>query len=55
MNYDQAAAVLDALIDTIRSRLSPGREALRQLMDRGTEQEETGLNADGPGLHRRVA
>jgi RNA polymerase sigma-70 factor (ECF subfamily) len=29
MNYGQAAAVLDAPIDTIRSRLSPGREALR--------------------------
>jgi DNA-directed RNA polymerase specialized sigma24 family protein len=55
MNYDQAAAVLDVPIGTIRSRLSPGREASRQLMDRGTEEEETGLDADGPGLHRRVA
>ena len=50
MNYDQAAAVLDVPIGTIRSRLSRCREALRQLMDRGTEQEETKLDADGPGL-----
>jgi RNA polymerase sigma-70 factor, ECF subfamily len=54
MNYNEAAAVLDVPIGTIRSRLSRGREALRQLMDRGTEQE-TGLDADGPGLRRRVA
>jgi len=51
----QTPGVLDLPIGTIRSRLSRGREALRQLMDRGTEQEETGLVADGPGLRRRVA
>jgi RNA polymerase sigma-70 factor, ECF subfamily len=55
MNYDDAAAVLDVPVGTIRSRLSRGRAALRQLMDGGTEQEETGLDANGPGLHRRVA
>jgi RNA polymerase sigma-70 factor, ECF subfamily len=55
MNYDQATAVLDVPIGAIRSRPSRGREALRQLMDRGTEQEETKLDADGPGLRRRVA
>jgi RNA polymerase sigma-70 factor (ECF subfamily) len=55
MNYDQAAAVFGVPVGTIRSRLSRGRDALRQLMDRGTEQEETKLDADGPGLRRRVA
>ena len=55
MNYDQAAAVLDVPVGTIRSRLSRGREALRQLMGGGTEQEETGFDARGPGLRRRVA
>jgi RNA polymerase sigma-70 factor (ECF subfamily) len=55
MNYDEAAAVLDVPVGTIRSGLSRGRAALRQLMDRGTEQEETGLDAGGPGLRRRVA
>jgi RNA polymerase sigma-70 factor (ECF subfamily) len=55
MNYDEAAAVLGVAVGTIRSRLSRGREALRQLMGRGTEQEEAGLDADGPGRRRRVA
>jgi RNA polymerase sigma-70 factor (ECF subfamily) len=50
MNYDQAAAVLDVPVGTIRSRLSRGRDALCQLMGRGIEQEET-----RPGLRRRVA
>src|ERR1700736_581197 len=40
MNYDEAAAVLGVAVGTIVSRVSPGREALRQLMGRGTEQEE---------------
>jgi RNA polymerase sigma-70 factor, ECF subfamily len=48
MNYDEAAAVLDVPVGTVRSRLSRGRAALRQLMDRGTEQEETVLDAGGP-------
>jgi RNA polymerase sigma-70 factor (ECF subfamily) len=43
LNYEEAAAVFDVPIGTIRSRLSRGRETLRQLMDRG------------PGLRRRVA
>jgi RNA polymerase sigma-70 factor, ECF subfamily len=43
LNYEEAAAVFDVPIGTIRSRLSRGRETLRQLMDKG------------PGLRRRVA
>jgi RNA polymerase sigma-70 factor (ECF subfamily) len=50
MNYDQAAAVLDVPVGTIRSRVSRGRDALCQLMGRGIEQEET-----RPRLRRRVA
>ena len=50
MNYDEAAAVFGVPVGTIRSRLSRGREALRQLTGRGLEQEEA-----GPGLRLRVA
>jgi RNA polymerase sigma-70 factor (ECF subfamily) len=50
MNYDQAAAVLDVPVGTIRSRVSRGRDALCQLMGRGIEQEQT-----RPRLRRRVA
>jgi RNA polymerase sigma-70 factor, ECF subfamily len=35
LNYEEAAAVFDVPIGTIRSRLSRGRATLRQLMDRG--------------------
>jgi RNA polymerase sigma-70 factor (ECF subfamily) len=43
MSYEEAAAVLDVPVGTIRSRLSRGREALRELMD--MEDERAGIAA----------
>ena len=43
MSYEEAAAVLDVPVGTIRSRLSRGREALRKLMD--MEDERAGIAA----------
>jgi hypothetical protein len=40
MRYEQAAAVLGVPVGTIRSRLSRGREALRQFMGAGSESGE---------------
>ena len=41
ITYEEAAAILDVPIGTIRSRLSRGRESLRKLIDRRDDAEAT--------------
>ena len=52
MKYEEAAAVLGVAVGTIRSRVSRGREMVRELMDMRTEAE---LDASRAALRRRVA
>jgi hypothetical protein len=40
MRYEETSAVLGVPVGTVRSRLSRGREAMRQLMSMGTEPDE---------------
>src|SRR5260370_7001091 len=39
MRYEEVALILGIPVGTVRSRLSPGREQLRRLMDMGDEAE----------------
>jgi RNA polymerase sigma-70 factor (ECF subfamily) len=48
MTYEDAAAVLNVPIGTIRSRLSRGREHLRFLMDREDRRNLRVRGSDGP-------
>jgi RNA polymerase sigma-70 factor (ECF subfamily) len=52
MQYEKAAAILGVAVGTIRSRLSRGREALRQLMGVENEPEEAALDTDAPPRRR---
>src|SRR5271165_3743696 len=55
ISYDEAATVLDVPIGTIRSRLSRGRAALRDLMDPrdGTEAAISAGNLGEPDIRRK--
>jgi RNA polymerase sigma-70 factor (ECF subfamily) len=46
MDYDSVAQILGVPIGTVRSRLSRGRERLRELMGRDREPQQTGHSPD---------
>ena len=46
MDYDSVAQILGVPIGTVRSRLSRGRERLRELMGRDKEPQQTGHSPD---------
>ena len=51
MRYEEVAAVLDVPVGTVRSRLSRGRDMLRQLMDMKPRPERRNRGDRG---HRRA-
>jgi len=53
LNYEQAAAVLNVPVGTIRSRLSRGRDQLRKLM--GMDEEPAKAAAQRPAAEAVVA
>ncbi len=48
MSYEDAAAILDIPVGTVRSRLSRGRDALRMLMGMGERTAKPGTNSRLP-------
>jgi len=57
ITYEEAAAILDVPIGTIRSRLSRGRESLRKIIDWRDDVEATNgaANTSAKPKHRQVA
>ena len=57
ITYEEAAAILDIPIGTIRSRLSRGRESVRKLIDWRDDVEATNgaANTSAKPKHRQVA
>jgi RNA polymerase sigma-70 factor (ECF subfamily) len=54
LSYDQVAIILNVAVGTVRSRLSRGREALRQLMDGENSRVRTAGPARKRDRHRQA-